>query len=127
MGKRITIRLSDEDYERLQKRCSETSLDISFLVREALSSYLSQTGITDKPSQPADTGLVMPDEAFGMTPPYRAFSGDLRAELRKRFLDFLALAHSTAQIWPRSPGVREIYSGLLGLAHYLGIGNNGGQ
>jgi hypothetical protein len=43
-------------------------------------------------------------------------------ELRKRFLDLLALSHSTAQNWPKSPGTREVYSGLLGLAQYLGIG-----
>lgn len=124
MSKRITIRLGDEDYEQLQKRCRETSLDASFMIREALNSYLSKAGTTSKTAQPKNTGLAMPDEAFKMTPPYRAWSGDLRVELRKRFLDFLALAHSTAQTWPRSPGTREVYAGLLELTQYFRIENN---
>jgi len=124
MGKRITIRLGDDDYEKLQKRGLETSLDISFLVREALSKYLADGGTAAPEPTPARTGLFMPDQAFALTGPYRAWSGDLRVELRKRFLDLLALAHSTAQTWPRSPGIREVYAGLLALGQHLGIGNN---
>lgn len=122
MGKRITIRIDDQSYEKLQRRSQDAGLDFSFLIREAIGRYFSEAGTADQQAQSAGTGQVMPPEAFALTPPYRAWSGDLRAELRKRFLDFLALAHSTAQTWPKSPGIREVYAGLLALAPYLGIG-----
>jgi hypothetical protein len=125
MGRRITIRIDDQCFEKLQSRCQATGLDTSFVVREAPNRYLSEAGIMNAQAKPSSTGLAMPDEAFSLTPPYRAFSGDLRVELRKQFLKLLALAHSTAQIWPRSPGIREVYAGLLALAHYLGIGDGG--
>lgn len=124
MSRRITIRLDNEIHERIQQRSQETSLDFSFLVREALRKYLADSGTTAQEPKPDYTNLVMPDQAFALTGPYRAFSGDLRLEMRKRFLDFLALAHSTAKIWPRSPGIREVYAGLLALGHHLGIGND---
>lgn len=122
MGKRITLRIDDQCHEQLQRRCQAAGLDISFVVREALGRYFSEAGTADQQAQSADTSHVMPPEAFGLTGPYRAWSGDLRVELRKRFLDLLALAHSTAETWPKSPGIREVYAGLLALAHYLGIG-----
>ena len=104
MSKRITIRLDDEAHERLQKRSESLNLDVSFLARTAINRYLD-SGTPAQEPKPDYTNLVMPDEAFSLTPPYRAWSGDLRVELKKRFLDLLALAHSTAQIWPKSPGV----------------------
>ena len=126
MGKRITIRLDDQCIENLQKRSQETGLDFSFLIREAIGRYLD-SGTMAQEAKPVSAGLVMPGEAFALSGPYRAWSGDLRVELKKRFMDLLALAHSTIQSWPRSPGIREVYAGLLPLAQYLGIGNGVGR
>jgi len=126
MSRRITIRLGEEDYGKLQKRRQEATLDLSFVVRDALRKYFADGGTTDREPKAPHAGQVMPAEAFALTPPYRAWSGgDLRTELRKRFLDLLALAHTAAQNWPRTPGIREVYSGLLGLGLHLGIGQDG--
>ena len=126
MSRRVTIRLGEEDFGRLQKRCQETGLDFSFIVRDALSEYFADSGTTDQEPKPPRAGQVMPAEAFALTPPYRAWSGgDLRTELRKRLLDLLALAHTATQSWPKTPGVREVYSGLLELGLHLGIGQDG--
>jgi hypothetical protein len=107
MGKRITIRIDDQSHEKLQNRSQETGLDFSFLVRDALGRYLSDAG----------TNHVMPAEALALTAPYRAWSGDLRAELRKQLLALLALSHTTAGQFPRTPGVREAYIAILEAYH----------
>ena len=124
MSRKVTIRLGDDDFERLQKRCQETALDISFLIREALSKYLANGGTATQEAKPVGAGLVMPAEAFALTGPYRAWSGDLRAELRRRLLDMLALAYSAADQYPRTKGVREVYLAVLDAYHHLnGVGH----
>jgi len=119
MSRRITIRLGNEDYEKLQKRSQEASLDFSFLVREALGRYFSDAGTADQGAKPAGTGLAMPADAFALTGPYRAWSGDLRTELRKRLREMLALSHATADQYPRTKGVREVYMAVLEAYHQL--------
>lgn len=122
MGKRITIRIDDESFEKLQNRCQETGLDVSFLVREALGKYFAEAA--EPQARIAGANYVMPPEAFALTGPYRAFSGDLRAELYKRLKDLLALAHSTAEQFPRTKGVREAYLAVLEAYHRLnGVGH----
>ena len=125
-GRRITIRLDTQAYEKLRAKSQAVDLDLSFLVRDALAKYLDQKAPEAREDRGAG-GLVMPDEAFALTGPYRAWSGDLRTELRERFLDLMAIAHSAAQTWPKSAGIREVYAGLLSLAHNLGIGTGGGR
>jgi hypothetical protein len=121
MGRRITIRLGDEDYERLHMRSQDADLDFSFLVREAITKYLDSASADPSARTPA-TGLFMPPEAFALEGPYRAWCGDLRVELRKRFLELLALSHVTAEHWSKTSGIREVYAGLLALGAHLGIG-----
>ena len=122
MGRRITIRLEEQCFEKLQMRSQETNLDFSFLVREAMGRYLDG-GTTAQEARPTDTGF-MPPEAFALTGPYRAWSGDLRQELRKRLLDMLALAYSAADQYPRTKGVREVYQTVLEAYHQLnGVGH----
>ncbi|MBZ5499139.1 MAG: hypothetical protein LAP85_22295 [Acidobacteriia bacterium] len=124
MSRRVTIRLGDEDYAKLQNRCQAMNLDTSFVVKEALGRYFSDSGTTSQEAKPASTSQVMPAEGFERLGPYRAWSGDLRAELRKRLLEMLALSYATAEQFPRTKGVREVYIAVLD-AYYLlnGVGH----
>jgi hypothetical protein len=124
MSRRITIRLGDEDYEKLLKRSQVASLDFSFLVRDALGRYFSESGTANQQGKTASTGHPMPPEAFALEGPYRAWSGDLRLELRKRLKEMLALAHATADQYPRTKGIREVYLAILDAYHQLnGVGH----
>jgi hypothetical protein len=119
------VGLSDDMYEKLHLRSEASDLDVSCLLREAVDRYLAETaGPTHGPQSQAG-GPVMPPEAFALEGPYRAWPGDLRVELRKRFLQLLALAHVTSLNWPKTQGVREVYAGLLALSKYLNIANSG--
>ena len=122
MSRRITIRVGDEDYEKLRQRCQDATLDLSFLIRDAIGTYL-EGGTPAQEAKRTDTGLVMPPEAFALTGPYRAWSGDLRIELKERFLELLALAHTAAEHWPKTKGIREVYVALLSVCQHLGIGD----
>jgi len=113
MSRRITIRLADEDYQKLQSRCQDAGLDASFVVRDALGRYFSAVSAADPQAPSAAASNVMPAEAFALTGPYRAWSGDLRVELKKQLLRMLALAHATADQYPRTKGVREVYVAIL--------------
>jgi predicted transcriptional regulator len=124
MSKRVTIRLGDEEYEKLQNRCLATNLDSSFLIRDALSKYLADTGTTAQQAKPANTGMAMPDEAFALEGPFRAWSGDLRAEVRKRLKEMLALSHAAAGQFPKTKGIREVYMSVLEAFNQL---NDGGH
>ena len=125
MTKRITVRLTDDMYEKLHLQSEASNLDVSCLLREAVDKYLAETAATTQGPQSQAGSLVMPPEAFALEGPYRAWSGDLRVELRKRFLQLLALAHVTSLNWPKTTGVREVYTGLLALGKHLNIGSSG--
>ena len=117
MARRITVRLKNEGYEKLRLRSQETNLDFSFIVRDALGRYLDGESTASH---------VMPAESFKLTGPYRR-GDDLRVELRRRFLDLLALSHVTAEYWSKTKGIREVYVGLLALSHHLDIGEGVGH
>ena len=114
------MRLDNEGYEKLKGWSQETNLDFSFLVRDAIAKYLDGQPAHQNDTRPT-VGPVMPAAAFALTGPYRAWSGDLRAELRNRFLTLLALSHVTAECWPKTKGIREVYVALLSVCHHLGI------
>jgi len=122
MGKRITFRIENGDYERLSGRSRDTGLDCSYLIRRAIAEYLEgEPRARDTKSEHVAPRAVLPAEAFALTPPFRGWPGDLRAELKKRYMEMLALASITVAHWPRTKGIREVYDGLLELAHYLDI------
>ena len=124
--KRVTVRIDVDVDKRLRERCRKAGVDASFMIREALSRFLDRDTAGCHGTMP-HKDLVMPPEAFSLTPPYRAWSGDLRVELRKRFLDLLALAYATAEFYPKTAGTREVYMALLEACHHLGIGDSGGH
>jgi hypothetical protein len=124
MGKRITLRINDQCFEKLQSRCREAGLDTSFVVRDALGRYFADSGTMSQEAKLASTGQVMPAEGFERLGPYRAWSGDLRAELRKRLLEMLAISYATVEQFPRTPGVREVYLAVLDAYYQLnGVGH----
>jgi len=101
--------------------------DVSFVVRQALEAFLNGDAENGEGRSTPCGSHVMPPEAFALTGPYRAWSGDLRVEVRRRFTELLAASHVCAQHWPKAPGVRESYAGLLALAPHFGLGGTVGQ
>src|SRR5437773_2005015 len=120
MQRRITVRLSNEGYEKLRTRSRDAGFDLSFLVRNAIAKCLDSEVAGAQTGTPP-VNRTMPAEAFVLTGPYRAWSGDLRAEVRRQFTQLLAASHTCAQHWPKTPGVRESYAGLLELCSLFGL------
>jgi len=118
---RITVRVSGQTRESLKRRCRESGYDVSFVVRQALEAFLNGEAENGEGHGSPNGGHVMPQEAFALTGPYRAWSGDLRVEVRRRFTELLAAAHVCAQHWPKTPGVRESYARLLELCPFFGL------
>jgi hypothetical protein len=123
MGRRITFRIDDQQFEQIQEKCRKTDLDASFVIRQALDLYFSGANVTDAQAPPTNPGSAMPPEAFALEGPFRAWSGDLRTELRKRLKETLALSHATAEQYPKTKGVREAYMSVLEAFNQL----NGGR
>ena len=120
MGRRVTFRVPNATYELLQKRCGGMGCDVSFVVRQALEAFLNGDMGNGK-GRGSPGGHLMPAEAFAQTGPYRAWSGDLRVEVKRQFTQLLAASHTCAQHWPKTPGVRESHAGLLELCPLFGL------
>lgn len=116
--RRITVRMSIDLNERLSNLSDSLGLDRSFLVREAVQKYL------DRPSEQPEN-QALPPEIFALTPPYRAWSGDRRVELRNQFEKLLALSAVSAEYFPKTRGLREIFTTLLALYQQLKINGVG--
>ena len=112
--RRLTVRLDQELYEKVQKYCHDAALDYSILVRKALSDFFNSDAASKDKSTP-----TMPGEALRLIGRYQTWGYDLRDQFRARFLDILAMAHVTTKRWARTPWVREIYLGLLQLYQHL--------
>ena len=118
---RITVRLSGQTCESLKRRCQESGCDSSFVVRQALDGFLEgDEGSGEGRGSPGGVHVI-PAEVFALTGPYRAWSGDLRVEVRRQFTQLLAASHTCAQHWPKTQGVREAYAGLLELSPFFGL------
>ena len=112
--RRLTVRLDQELYEKVQGYCHDATLDYSALVRKALADYLN----SDTASQ-AKVNSTMPSEALRLIGRYQTWGYDLREQFRTRFLELLAMAHATSKRWPRTEWVREVYLGLIQLYQHL--------
>jgi hypothetical protein len=115
-GKRLTIRLDDSLYEKVQRHCIEAGIDLSFLLRSAIVQHL------DSASASKDAANVgMPAEALTRTGKYQVAGSDLKEQLRENFLQLLAAAHVTARRWHREEWVHRLYAGLLPLYQHLEV------
>ena len=95
-------------------------------MRDAIAKYLDGD-LADLHTGTPPVKRALPSEAFQLTPPYMAWSGDLRCEAKRLYAQALACAFVCAQHWPKAPGVRESYAGLLALAPHFGLGGTVGQ
>ena len=121
--RRITFRLDPTLAGLLDHRCKQAGTDASFVIREGLARYLN--GDQERAEgQKVPPSPVLPPEVHMLTPEFRGFSGDLRAEVKRRFAGLLAAASVCKEHYPRTPGVRETYAGLLALSAYFGLGRS---
>jgi hypothetical protein len=118
---RITIRASSELRNRLEETAKRLGIGLSDVVRELLELGLESGSDTGGKTTAANFAIL--PEAFQYSAPYRAWCGDLRIEYKKRFLALVALGHETAQRWPRTEWVRQLFLALLPLQKYLEDGS----
>jgi hypothetical protein len=110
----------DSKNEKLHKYSKELNVDISTLVRSAITQYLDNNSQTLKVIDDA-----MPPEAFQHTGPFLAWGkGDLRIELKSRLKQLLALAFVCQKHYPKTKGMRDVYLNLLPICRHLGIGED---
>lgn len=116
-GRRITVRVNECLHARVRETAKALNIDCSSLIRELLERGLASGSTADGNPSPASLSIL--PEVFEFSPSFRAFCGDLRLELRKRFLMLLALGHEASQRWPKTLWVRPLFLGLLPLQKYL--------
>jgi hypothetical protein len=117
--KRITVRLGDAQWKVLADFCETTGHDHSYAVRKALDS-LCTPGSDSSPSSPSPRPLSLPDQVLRLTTKYRAWArGDLRDERTEQYNELLALAFTCKELFPKTNGVREFYTGLLELNQFI--------
>ena len=115
-SRKISIRLKQEDRERLQEYCAHTGQDISRVVRQALNGLI-------KPQSDAVAGgtvlprrLSSPEQIAGLLSTYLGWAGgDLREELKRLFAKLLAVSYACKKLYPRTSGVLDGYEGLVQL------------
>ena len=120
-SRKISVRLKQEDSERLQEYCVQTGQDTSRVLRSALNAFLlpeldSGTGRTPP------RRLSPPEEIGSLVPKYLAWGrGDLRQELSKLYAEVLAASFACRKLYPRTPRIVEGYEGLRQLCELFGL------
>lgn len=118
-GSRISVRLSAERIERVQRVCKESGQDVSHIVRQALDAFLPPESGS---SSACPRRLSPPEKIIPAVAKYRAWGrGDPRVELRHLFAELLAASFACKQLYPRTKGIAEGYQGLLGLCEFFGL------
>ena len=118
---RLSVRLNQERWDRLEQYCQEAGYTPSTLVRRALDAYLSGNGTSPAVGAPPHR-LAPPEQIGPLMPKYRAWAnGDLRKHRNKLFADLLAASFITKQHYPRTPGMLEGYEGLRQLCRHFGL------
>ncbi len=117
---RVTFRLDQERLDRLEKHCHEAGIDTSRAIRAALDAYLPPASEAS-PSTAAVRSLAPPNAIIPLTRRYLGWGdGDLRRHFKTSLQDVLAEAFACRKLYPRSPGMAEIYENLLHLWPYFG-------
>jgi hypothetical protein len=114
-SRRISVRLSDDEFRRVKEICCQDGSDVSYVVRQALNAFL-----TCKPAQGSNHGppkrSAPPQGIISRTAPYLAWgSGDPRVRLRDLYAETLAASFALKELFPRTKGPKEIYQALLPL------------
>ncbi len=112
--KRITFRLDDTLYQKIQIHCHEIGIDLSALIRTAIVQHMGGESASKE-----ITDVKIPAEALARTAQYQVAGSDLKENLRESFLQILAMAYVTTQRWHRTPWVKQLYQALLPLQQYL--------
>jgi hypothetical protein len=118
--KRITIRLDQALQEKVQKYRQNTGIELSMLVRRALSQFLQADTISKE-----TVNVEMPQEALSLTGKYQVWGSDLREEMWMQFLRTIAAAFVATRRWHRDERSRRIYEGLIQLYYSLEENNVG--
>ena len=120
-SRKISVRLKQEDRERLQEYCAQTRQDISRVVRSALNAFLL-------PELNPGTGgtpprrLSPPEQVDRLVSKYLAWpGGDIREQLNKLYAETLAASFACKKLYPRTPGVLDSYEGLVQLCPLFGL------
>ena len=120
-SRKISVRLKQEDRERLHKYCAQTGQDTSRVLRSALKAFLlseldSETGRTPP------RRLSPPEEIGSLVPKYLAWGrGDLRQEANRLYAEALAASFVCRKFYPRTPSIVEGYAGLRQLCEFFGL------
>ena len=120
-SRKISVRLKQEDSERLQEYCVQKEQNISRVVRHALDALLVQelnSGAAGTPPR----RLSPPEQIGRLVPKYLAWGrGDLRQELNKLYAEVLAASFACKKLYPRTPSVLNGYKGLVQLCPLFGL------
>ena len=120
-ARRLSVRLNQQQWDRLLEQCKQADLDTSYVVRQALDAFLAN-GQGAAGSGAAPLRLTPPDEAIKRTPRYLAWGrGDLRNERKDLYLELVAAAFVCKKHWSRTPGMVDGYLGLLQLGRFFGL------
>ena len=122
VSRKISIRLKQEDRERLQEYCVHTEQDISRVVRQALDVLIRPQSDAVAGSTVPPRRLSPPEAIDRLVAKYLAWGrGDLRQELSKLYAETLAASFACKKLYPRTPGILDGYEGLVQLCPLFGL------
>lgn len=116
---RITVRLNEQLHNLLKKTCDDSGHDLTTVVRKALESVLN-SGEDSRQEDGNEIVTVPPEDIYEKVGRYLAWGrGDLRVELKKQYIEILATAFAAQRHFPRTPGIKEAYAGLLQISAHI--------
>ncbi|MBN2319871.1 MAG: hypothetical protein JXR49_12370 [Acidobacteria bacterium] len=118
-SRRITVRLNENLHDHIKRHCDDTGCDVTAVVRKALGSFFSKDE-ESRQNEGDEIITVPPEEIYDRVGNYLAWGrGDLRAEFKRQFVEILATAFATQRHFPKTPGVKEAYAGLLQISSHF--------
>jgi hypothetical protein len=106
-GRRITLRLDEDEWASVQALCQSSGLDVSGAVRWTLRAARAP-GDGLPAVQEAPKRFSIPDRILTKVQPYLAWGkGNLKDERNRQFDECFALTLACKQLFPRTPGIAE--------------------